>query len=170
MRCRQSVLVVSRFRLGNLYTRNTKKGAASVRRLRFSFENGELKVSGRLAKHTWQAMHGDSHSCKIYRPLPKQEPINRLSGKHPRTPLTQISSVATHRSDANGAWLLFTAMLFFFAFLSFLKIAQLLIICLVYGKVSKLITNFLEFGIRLFFRRQLLGKFHLQTLDGRKFL
>ena len=52
-------------------------------------------------EHTWQAMHGGTHSCKIYKPLPKQEPINRLSGKHPRTPLTQISSVATHRSDAN---------------------------------------------------------------------
>ena len=63
-------------------------------------KNSELKVSDRLTKHTWQAMHGDSHSCKIYKPLPKQELINRLSGKHPRTPLTQISSVATHRSDA----------------------------------------------------------------------
>lgn len=48
-------------------------------------------------KHTWQAMHGGTHSCKIYKPLPKQELINRLSGKHPRTPLTQILSVATHR-------------------------------------------------------------------------
>ena len=55
-------------------------------------------------------MHGDSHSFKIYKPLPKQELINRLSGKHPRTPLTQISSVATYRSDANGAWLLFTTI------------------------------------------------------------
>ena len=53
-----------------------------------------------IAKHTWQAGHGGTHSCKIYKPLPKQELINRLSGKHPRTPLTQISSVATHRSDA----------------------------------------------------------------------
>ena len=53
-----------------------------------------------LAKHTWQAGHGGTHSCKIYKPLPKQELINRLSGKHPRTPLTQISSAATHRSDA----------------------------------------------------------------------
>ena len=53
------------------------------------------------SKHTWQAGHGGTHPCKIYKPLPKQEPINRLSGKHPRTPLTQISSVATHRSDAN---------------------------------------------------------------------
>ena len=51
-------------------------------------------------EHTWQAMHGGTHSCKIYKPLPKQELINRLSGKHPRTPLTQISSVATHRSGA----------------------------------------------------------------------
>ena len=64
-------------------------------------KNSELKVSDRLTKHTWQAGHDDSHSCKIYKPLPKQELINRLSGKHPRTPLTQISSVATHRSDAN---------------------------------------------------------------------
>ena len=117
MRCRLSVLVVSRFRLGNLYTRNMKKGAASVRRLRLSFENGELKVSGRLAKHTWQAMHGDSHSCKIYRPLPKQEPINRLSGKHPRTPLTQISSVATHRSDAKLSTIIHDRALFLCAFL-----------------------------------------------------
>ena len=117
MRCRLSVLVVSRFRLGNLYTRNMKKGAASVRRLRFSFENGELKVSGRLAKHTWQAMHGDSHSCKIYKPLPKQELINRLSGKHPRTPLTQISSVATHRSDAKLSTIIHDRALFLCAFL-----------------------------------------------------
>ena len=96
-------------------------------------------------------MHGDSHSCKIYRPLPKQEPINRLSGKHPRTPLTQISSVATYRSDANGARLLFTTVLFFFALLSFLKIMQFFVICRVYGNVSQLITNFFEFGIRFLF-------------------
>ena len=56
-------------------------------------------------------MHGDSRSCKSYKPLPKQEHINRLSGKHPRTPLTQISSVATHRSDANGARLFFHCLL-----------------------------------------------------------
>ena len=37
-------------------------------------------------------MHGDSHSCKIYKPLPKQELINRLSGKHPRTFLYQTLS------------------------------------------------------------------------------
>ena len=87
--------------MGNLYTRIMNNGAASDQwELRFSFENSELNVSERLAKHTWQAMHGDSHSCKIYKPLPKQELINRLSGKHPRTPLTQILSVATHRSDA----------------------------------------------------------------------
>ena len=87
-------------------------------------------------------MHGDSHSRKIYKPLPKQKLINRLAGKHPRTPLTQISSVATHRSDANGARLLFTTVLFFFAFLSFLKITQFLVICLVYSKISQLISNF----------------------------
>ena len=92
-------------------------------------------------------MHGDSHSCKICKPLPKQELINRLSGKHPRTPLTQISSVATHRSDANGARLLFTTVLFFFALVSFLKITQFFVICLMNGKVSQLITNFFEFGI-----------------------
>ena len=46
-------------------------------------------------------MHGGTHSCKIYRLPPKQEPINRLSGQQPRTPLTQIPSAATHRSDAD---------------------------------------------------------------------
>ena len=57
-------------------------------------------------------MHGDSHSCKIYKPLPKQELINRLSGKHPRTPLTQISSVATHRSDAKLSTIIHDRALF----------------------------------------------------------
>ena len=80
-------------------------------------KNSELKVSDRLTKHTWQAMHGNSHSCKIYRPLPKQEPINRLSGKHPRTPLTQISSVATHRSDAKLSTIIHNRALFLCAFL-----------------------------------------------------
>ena len=75
-------------------------------------KNSELKVSDRLTKHTWQAGHDDSHSCKIYRPLPKQEPINRLSGKHPRTPLTQISSVATHRSDAKLSTIIHDRALF----------------------------------------------------------
>ena len=65
-----------------------------------------------VTKHTWQAMHGDSHSCKIYKPLPKQELINRLSGKHPRTPLTQISSVATHRSDAKLSTIIHDRALF----------------------------------------------------------
>ena len=92
-------------------------------------------------------MHGDSHSCKNYKPLLKQELINRLSGKHPRTPLTQISSVGTHRSDANGARLLFTTVLFFFAFLSFLKITQSFVICLVHGKLFQFVTNFFEFSI-----------------------
>ena len=75
-------------------------------------KNSELKVSDRLTKHTWQAGHDDSHSCKIYRPLPKQEPINRLPGKHPRTPLTQISSVATHRSDAKLSTIIHDRALF----------------------------------------------------------
>ena len=71
----------------------------------FSTESKEdgyyvLDIEREIAKHTWQAMHGGTHSCKIYKPLPKQELINRLSGKHPRTPLTQISSVATHCFDA----------------------------------------------------------------------
>ena len=85
-------------------------------------KNSELKVSDRLTKHTWQAGHDDSYSCKNYRPLPKQELINRLSGKHPRTPLTQISSVATHRSDANMSTIIHDRA-FFFALFSFLKIA-----------------------------------------------
>jgi hypothetical protein len=38
--------------------------------------------------------------AKYNRLLPRQEPIICLSGKHPRTPLTQIPSAATHRSDA----------------------------------------------------------------------
>ena len=62
-------------------------------------------------------MHGDSHSCKIYKPLPKQELINRLSGEHPRTPLTQISSVATHRSDAILSKVIHDRALFLCAFL-----------------------------------------------------
>ena len=62
-------------------------------------------------------MHGDSHSCKIYKPLPKQELINRLSGKHPRTPLTQISSVATHRSDAKLSTIIHDRALFLCAYL-----------------------------------------------------
>ena len=106
-------------------------------------------VAVRLAKDTWQAMHGDSHSCKNDKPLLKQELINRLSGKHPRTPFTQISSVGTHCSDANGARLLFTTVLFFVAFLSFLKITQFFVICLVCGKLFQLITNFFEFGMQL---------------------
>ena len=101
-------------------------------------------VAVRLAKDTWQAMHGDSHSCKNYKPLLKQELINRLSGKHPRTPLTQISSVAAHRSDDNGARLLFTTVLFFFALLSFLKIAQFFVICLVHGKLFSSLQTFLS--------------------------
>ena len=80
-------------------------------------KNSELKVSDRLTKHTWQAGHDDSHSCKIYKPLPKQELINRLSGKHPRTPLTQISSVATHRSDAKLSTIIHDRALFLCAFL-----------------------------------------------------
>lgn len=67
---------------------------------------------GEIAKHTWQAMHGGTHSYKIYKPLPKQELINRLSGKHPRTPLTQISSVATHRSDAKLSTIIHDRALF----------------------------------------------------------
>ena len=63
-------------------------------------------------QHTWQARHGGTHSCKIYKPLPKQELINRLSGKHPRTPLTQISSVATHRSDAKLSTIIHDRALF----------------------------------------------------------
>lgn len=73
---------------------------------------GVLLLSKNERKHTWQAMHGDSHSCKIYKPLPKQELINRLSGKHPRTPLTQISSVATHRSDAKLSTIIHDRALF----------------------------------------------------------
>ena len=69
-------------------------------------------VAVRLAKDTWQAMHGDSHSCKNYKPLLKQELINRLSGKHPRTPLTQISSVGTHRSDAKKSTIIHDRALF----------------------------------------------------------
>ena len=44
--------------------------------------------------------------------------------------------VATHRSDANGARLLLTTVLFLFAFLSFLGTSQFFVICLVNGKVT----------------------------------
>ena len=37
-------------------------------------KNSELKVSDRSTKHTWQAMHGDSHSCKIYKGLLHNSP------------------------------------------------------------------------------------------------
>ena len=38
------------------------------------------------------------------------------------------------------------------------------------GNVTKLVTNFFEFGIRFFFCGKQVGKFHLQALDGRELL
>ena len=51
---------------------------------KYGIDNEEAYKRG---KHTWQAGHGGTHSCKIYRLPPKQEPINRLSGQQPRTPI-----------------------------------------------------------------------------------
>lgn len=92
-----------------------------------------------------------------------------MSRKHPRTPLTQISSVATHRSDAYGARS-FTTMLFLFAWFSLSEITQFFIVRCVYGNVTKLVPNLFEFGIRFLFRGKQLGKFYLQALDGRELL
>lgn len=52
-------------------------------------------------KHTWQAGHGDTHSCKIYKLLRHAGAYKSLVWATAPNPLTQISSAATHRSDAD---------------------------------------------------------------------
>ena len=73
----------------------------------------------------------------------------RLSGNHPRTPLTQISSVATHRSDADGARS-FTTVPLLFARISLCEVPQFFIVGRVNGKVTQLLMGFFQLGIRSF--------------------
>ena len=63
--------------------------------------DGFLSGSFHFCKESGKQCTAIATRAKIDKPLPKQELINRLLRKHPQSPLTQISSVATHRSDAN---------------------------------------------------------------------
>ena len=61
-------------------------------------------------------------------------------------------------------------MLFLFAWISLSEVTQFFIVRRMNGNVTKLVTNFFEFGIRFFFCGKQLGKFDLQALDGRELL
>ena len=99
-----------------------------------------------------------------YKPLRDAGAYKSLVWETSPNPFNTDSSVATHRSDADGARS-FTTVLFLFAGISLCEVPQFFIVGRVNGKVPQLLTGFFQLGIRSFLFGKLLGKFHLKALD-----